>query len=155
MLYYIFLVILLAGSLWCAWQISVSDWRRRIIPDAYLFPLMLIGLVLTNWFIWPISPRDGITAAIFGYVITSVISMIFAAARHKNNDLHAPIGLGDIKLISVGGIWLGTTGLASALVIACIAGIVWGARKHQKYIPFAPFFIGGGILSLIVICFLI
>ena len=158
MISYIFFIILLMGAGLCAWGISVTDWRRRIIPDAYLFPLLLIGLAVTHFFTWPVSPGDGIVAAIFGYMLSAIIGYSFEyiqTRHHTPSATPAPIGMGDIKLIAVGGIWLGSVGLSTALIIACIGGLVLGKHKKQKYIPFAPFFICGGILSLITMAFLI
>jgi prepilin signal peptidase PulO-like enzyme (type II secretory pathway) len=63
--------------------------------------------------------------------------------------------MGDVKLLAAGGIWLGTAGLALAIVISCAAGAIWGLAKKQKYIPFAPFFIGGAIMALLAAGFLI
>lgn len=143
-------------AIFCAWRISMADFRRRIIPDAYLLPLAIIGLVLVAWFPWPFGPRVAAIGAAFGYVLSTVIGFIFEkiAYRHHNNTT-PPIGFGDIKLISTGGIWLGTTGLAIALIISCITGILWARNHNKKYIPFAPFFVIGGFLSLIAIAFLI
>ena len=152
MFYYVFFIILLAGAAACAWGISRADFRRRIIPDAYLFPLLLIGLVVTQFFPWPVTPSDGAIAAVAGYTLTSLIGLIFEKIHPSQTP---PIGMGDIKLISVAGIWLGSVGLAGALALACILGMIWGATKKQKYIPFGPFLIIGGILSLITITFLI
>ena len=156
-LYNISFIVLLAVSAWLAWRISVADWRRRIIPDAYLFPLLLIGLIIIAFFPWFSNIGDSAIAAICGYALAAIIGYLFDITKTKNHkhSVVAPIGMGDIKLISVGGIWLGTFGLALALVIACVSGMVWGYIKRQKYIPLAPFFIGGGILSLIIIAFLL
>lgn len=154
-IYNIFFCILLAIAAWCAWKISVADWRRRIIPDVYLFPLLLIGLIMATFFPWPVTIGQSVIAATSGYILATLIGFVFEkiGTRHKKSDI--PIGMGDIKLIATGGVWLGATGLAMALVIACISGIIWGMRQKQKYIPFAPFFIIGGILSLITMAFLI
>jgi prepilin signal peptidase PulO-like enzyme (type II secretory pathway) len=67
----------------------------------------------------------------------------------KRNPDHDPIGFGDVKLLAAGGIWLGATGLAVAIAVACAAGGIWGLCKKQKYIPFAPFFFVGAIIALI------
>lgn len=147
--------ILLAFSIWCAWKISVADWRRRIIPDVYLFPLLLSGLVITVFFTWPGTIAESIIAATAGYALAFIVGFLFDKFNHKNDKKDSPIGLGDIKLIAVGGIWLGTTGLATALIISCIAGIIWGKLNKQRFIPFAPFFIIGGILALLVNAFLL
>ena len=150
MIFYIFYVVLLAIALYCATKISIADFRRRIIPDVYLFPLMLIGLILITFFPFPIPLVDAVLGATFGYITTCIIGIIFERRMQKaGTQITPPIGMGDIKLIGVGGLWLGATGLATALVVACIGGAIWAHRQHQKYIPFAPFFLIGGILSFI------
>ncbi len=157
MIFYIVCIFLLLVAALCAWGISVADFRRRIIPDAYLFPLMLVGLLMSAMCpFWIVTPIDAAIGAGFGYVIAAGIGFLFDYAyRRQNPDMVAPIGMGDIKLISVGGIWMGVTGLAIALVVACVTGIVWARVQHQKYIPFGPFFVIGGILALIIMFFLI
>lgn len=156
MIWQIFFIILLAVALWCAWKISVADLRRRIIPDAYLWPLFLIGLLITNWWPWIIGPRMAATSAVFGYALAAGIGFIFDVIRRRTNpNAETPIGLGDIKLIATGGLWLGIQGLGLALIVACITGGAWARAKHQRYIPFAPFFVVGAILSLIAMAFLL
>ncbi len=156
MIFNIFFILLLVAAIACAGLISVADFRRRIIPDAYLFPLMLIGLILITFFGFPIDMRDAVIGATFGYAMSAIVGFAFDYfIRRKNPNATTPIGLGDIKLIGVGGLWLGTNGLALALIIACITGAIWARAKNQKYIPFAPFFLLGGILSLITDLFLL
>ncbi|MDE6481755.1 MAG: A24 family peptidase [Alphaproteobacteria bacterium] len=155
-LYYGFFGVLLAGALWCMYQISAADWRRRIIPDAFLFPLLIAGLIITTFFPWPHNTQAAAMGAAFGYALAALVGFAFDyVMRKKNPDVVAPIGMGDIKLIATGGIWLGPTGLAWALVAACVLGGGWGYCKKQKYIPFAPFFVIGGILSFLGIAFLL
>jgi len=157
MISYIFFIILLVAAVACLWQISVADWRRRIIPDAYLWPLLLIGLIIVNWSpFWIVGPRLAAASAAIGYTLAAGVGFVFDYLRRKKNpDADTPIGMGDIKLIAVGGLWLGPTGLYLALIMACILGIAWGKWRHQKYIPFAPFFAIGGFLALITVVFLI
>lgn len=158
MIYNIFFIILLTFAIFCATQITIADIRRRIIPDAYLFPLLITGLIVTACFSWVISPQAAALGAGFGFAMSAIIGVAYEhISRRDTSDKNyiPPIGLGDIKLIATGGIWLGPTGLSIALIISCILGIAWGATKHQKYIPFAPFFIIGGFLSLITIWFLL
>ena len=155
-LYYGAFAFILTCAAWCMYKISIADWRRRIIPDAYLFPLMIMGLVVTSFFTWPNNIYDAIIGGAFGYVMAAGIGFIFDhVIRRKNPDAIPPIGMGDIKLIFTGGIWLGTGGLAWALALACIGGAIWGRRTHQHYIPFAPFFVIAGILSFIINTFLL
>ena len=155
-IFWTFFVILLMLALYLCYKISKTDMRRRIIPDGYLFPLLIIGLVILAFFPWPFGIQIGVIGMAFGYMMTAIIGLIFdKILSHRNPNAESPIGMGDIKLIAVGGLWCGPTGLAIALVLACVFGAAWAYRKKQKFIPFAPFFIIGGILSLITIAFLI
>ena len=127
----------------------------RRFPSAY-YPGRIPVSTVADWIgrhpVFPVTPSDGAIAAVAGYTLTSLIGLIFEKFQPSQTP---PIGMGDIKLISVAGIWLGSVGLAGALALACILGMIWGATKKQKYIPFGPFLIIGGILSLITITFLI
>lgn len=153
-LYNIIFFILLVAAVFFALKISFADWRRRIIPDVYLLPLSLAGLIIVIFFPWPVSPAEAVITATSGYLMASVVGWLFEQLGNKKTAV-SPIGLGDIKLITTGGIWLGSLGLSMALILACISGIIWGRHQKQKFIPFAPFFITSGILSLIIITFLI
>lgn len=155
-IFWLFFVILLLLALYLGYKISATDMRRRIIPDGYLFPLMIIGMIVTTFFPWPIGIQTGVVGMAFGYIMATAVGLIFdKIITHRNPNADSPIGMGDIKLIAVGGLWCGPTGLAIALVLACIFGAAWAYRKKQKFIPFGPFFIMGGILSLIIIAFLV
>ena len=153
MFFYTFFTLLLLGATFCIWRISVADFRRRIIPDAYLFPLLLIGLILTHFFPWICTTAESIAGAVIGYALASIIGLLFE--KFSKNKIDTPIGMGDIKLLAVSGLWLGTNGLAIALVYSCIFGSIWAHNKKQKFIPFAPFLFLGGFLSFITILFLL
>lgn len=158
MIYNIFFIVLLILAIFCTVRITIADLRRRIIPDIYLFPLLIIGLVITAWFPWIVSPKAAALGAAFGFGLSAIIGFAYERISRNKESTKTdipPIGLGDIKLIGTGGIWLGATGLSIALIISCVLGMIWGAARHQKYIPFAPFFVAGGFLSLITIWFLL
>ena len=149
----IFFYVILIGAIYCAVRMSTNDFQRRIIPDVYLFPFLFAGLLITTFFPWPVSIGDAVIGGSIGYCLGLIVGFIFERTQKKQK--YPPIGMGDIKLLGAGGIWLGTIGLAIAMIIACISSVIWGKRKRQKYIPFAPFFLTGGFLSLIIIQFLI
>ena len=155
-IFYATFVLLLGLAIYLGYTIAAADMRRRIIPDAYLFPLMIIGAIITTFFPWPHNVATGVIGMTFGYIMAAIIGLIFDRIITKH-DPHAetPIGMGDIKLIAVGGLWCAPRGLAIALIFACIFGAIWAYRKKQKFIPFAPFFISGSILSLIITAFLL
>ena len=153
MISYIFFSLILVGAIFCCFRMSTNDLKHRIIPDVYLFPFLFAGLLITTFFPWPITISDSVVGGAMGYCLGLIIGFIFEHFTKKQK--YPPIGMGDIKLLGAGGIWLGTMGLAMALVFACVLSLVWGYRKKQRYIPFAPFFLLGGFLSLIIIQFLI
>ena len=155
MIFDIFFYLLITMAIVLAVMISLADLRRRIIPDAYLFPLMLIGLILTTFYSFPTDISNAVIGATFGYIMATIIGILFDKLHKNKNTPYPPIGMGDIKLIGVGGLWLGTNGLGLALIFACLIGAIWARFNHQKYIPFAPFFLIGGFLSFLTGLFLL
>ena len=65
MIFNIFFSLLIATAIWLAIMISRADLRRRIIPDAYLFPLMLIGLILTTFYSFPTDISNAVIGATY------------------------------------------------------------------------------------------
>jgi len=153
MIYYIFFSFVLIGAIFCAYRMATADFQRRIIPDVYLFPFLFAGLLTTSFFPWPITISDSVVGGALGYCLGLIVGFIFE--HTKKNQKYPPIGMGDIKLLGAGGIWLGTVGLSIALIISCVLAMIWNWRHHEKYIPFAPFFLSGGFLTLIIIQFLL
>ena len=153
MIYYIFFSCVLIGAIYCAIRMAMADFRRRIIPDVYLFPFLFAGLLTTAFFPWPITIFDSVVGGAMGYCLGLIVGFIFTKIKHEQK--YPPIGMGDIKLLGAGGIWFGTLGLAISMVISCVLAYIWNWKKHEQYIPFAPFFLIGGFLSLIIILFLI
>jgi leader peptidase (prepilin peptidase)/N-methyltransferase len=116
-------------------MITVEDARRRVIPDIWLWPLLLAGLYVFGGY------EENIVAAIAGYALG--FALMWAL---KKKDA---LGYGDVKLLSVAGLWLGINGLSVAVVSACLIGIAWGLARKQRYVPFAPFlFLGTAIYYL-------
>ena len=153
MIFYIFFALVLIGAIFCAYRMATTDFKRKIIPDVYLFPFLFAGLITATFFPWPITIADSVVGGATGYCLGLIIGFIFE--HIKKHQKYPPIGMGDIKLLGAGGIWLGTIGLSFALFFSCILALLWNIRQKQKYIPFAPFFLIGGFLSFITILFLL
>ena len=153
MIYYIFFSLVLFGALFCAYRMAITDFKRRIIPDVYLFPFLFAGLLTSTFFPWPITIADSVVGGAMGYCLGLIVGFIFE--HIKKHEKYPPIGMGDIKLLGAGGVWLGTFGLSIAMIISCFLAFLWNIGRHEKYIPFAPFFLMSGFLSLITIWFLV
>ena len=116
------LVVLLGALTWS----TVTDLRRRAIPNGCAFATALSGLAL--------GVAEGTLArSLAGGLV--VLAMLLLAAGASARVSGAPgIGGGDVKLLSALGLWLGpVTGLA-AVALSCLLGVVgWalaaGARR--------------------------
>lgn len=148
MIFTIFFIFFVVLALFFSIKIAVSDFRRRIIPDIYLFGLLFIGLIIVENFTWICSIQNGIFTGATTYLITCGLGWLFD--KLKKTDLTS-IGFGDIKLLSVCGIWLGSYGLAISLIIACVLAGIWAKKHHQQYVPLAPFLLSGAIIALIIL----
>jgi len=154
MFFYLLFTLIFLGSGFCAFRMSVIDFKRRIIPDVYLFPFLLAGLLVVTfvpW--WCVTMYDAVLGGSIGYCLGVVVNFIFE--RIKKDLKYPPIGMGDIKLLGAGGVWLGTLGLTISMILTCLLSVVWMIYKKDKYIPFAPFFLTSAFLTLISMFFLI
>jgi len=145
--------LVLIGAIFCAVRMATADFKRRIIPDVYLFPFLFAGLITTTFFPWSVTISDSVIGGAMGYCLGLIVGFIFD--KIKPNQKYPPIGMGDIKLLGAGGIWFGTMGLSLAMIISCVLAYIWNWKRKEKYIPFAPFFLISGFLSLLIIQFLL
>lgn len=125
--------------------ITLTDLDRRIIPNRILAAAAIVGgvlIVVTD----PSSiPERAISAAAAG-------GALFVAALAYPRGM----GLGDVKLAAVMGLFLGRN-VAPAIIVALLAGSVVGlaiiAREgssaRKRAIPFGPFLALGGVVGLL------
>lgn len=120
------------------------DLDHRIIPNKILLPAAIWGLAATIAF----RPDNIDDSLIAGGIAFS--ALLLAALAYP-----AGMGMGDVKLAGVMGIYLGS-GVAPALLAAFLAGSVVGlviiAREgrdaRKKGVPFGPFLAFGGLIGL-------
>jgi leader peptidase (prepilin peptidase) / N-methyltransferase len=125
--------------------ISNSDLDMRVIPNAVLFCSLLAGLIAMSlaypdeWVTWAAS-----AAIAFG--VFFLIALVYPRG----------MGMGDVKLAGVMGLYLGRA-VAPSLLFAFAAGALVGvavmARAgvedgRKTAIPFGPFMAAGGILGI-------
>lgn len=115
----LFLLCLALGLLVC---LAVIDMRVRLLPNIYVFPFAACGIVfhlVAQFDI--ISLPDMLLGGAAGYGLLWIIR--FAANRYYGQD---SLGLGDVKLMGGGGLWLGLEGILFALTIGAFAGAAHG-----------------------------
>ena len=126
---------------------GVIDLERRIIPNRITGPAAVVGLALGLALDPAGEPKRLLWAAIAGGF------MLVAALVNP-----AGLGMGDVKLVAVMGLYLGPAVIVAVLIAllaslsagVLIAGRV-GVRKARKtQLPLGPFLAAGGIVAAVV-----
>jgi leader peptidase (prepilin peptidase) / N-methyltransferase len=120
------------------------DLDHRIIPNKILLPAAIWGIVGTIIF----RPDNIDDSPIAGGI--AFMALFLAAVAYP-----AGMGMGDVKLAGVMGIYLGS-GVAPAMLAAFLAGSIVGvviiaregADARKKGVPFGPFLALGGLIGL-------
>lgn len=126
--------------------VSVVDIRERIVPNSAVLFGFLWGLVALA-IIDPGQLLGHLLAALIAGGALLIISLVYPAG----------MGMGDVKLTAVIGLYLGSA-VAPALLIAFLLGSVigiatvikQGAVARKQAVPFAPFLATGGITALFI-----
>ena len=122
---------------------AICDLRKREIPDAIPFFIVLIGFISIN-----------ILEALVGLFMTGIPYLLAAILIKK--DVGLSIGGGDIKLMGACGFVLGAPFGTLQSIISLLLSLVVGmyvkasnsnSNWNQISLPLAPFFCVGGILS--------
>jgi len=125
--------------------VAAIDLDHRIVPNKVLAPMAVYGVVAGAL----VSPH-----ALVGGLITGAAAFAFllvAALAHP-----AGMGMGDVKLAGVMGLYLGLS-VVPALAVAFLAGslvgvailVRHGAGARKRGVPFAPFMALGGVVALL------
>ncbi len=125
--------------------ITLTDLERRVIPNKVLIVSAIAGVALAAALDPSSLPERAIAAAAAG-------GFFFAVALAYPRGM----GLGDVKLAAVMGLFLGR-GVAPAILVALLAGSLGGlaliarhgAAARKRAIPFGPFLALGGVVGLL------
>ncbi len=121
--------VFLSGLLVAAW----IDWDTQLVYDVLLMPLMIVAFVRAFY-------MSALPWSLLGFVVMGcVMGGIYLLAR-------GGMGLGDVKLCLVLGLWLGAEKALWCLFLASLTGsmtaltlIALGRRTWKEPLPFAPF----------------
>ncbi len=124
--------------------ITFIDLRHMIIPDIVVYPAITIGLLISLFKGYEFLFDSVLGGIIGGFTIFLIIFLS-----------RGGMGIGDIKLATMIGIFLGVNYIIMALILSFIIGgfigiflLLLKIKKRKDPIPFGPFLSIGAILSL-------
>ncbi|MGL4824758.1 MAG: prepilin peptidase [Alphaproteobacteria bacterium] len=117
------------------WWISFSDFQKGIIPDGALILLMLLYVWKANFSFFP---TIGLRCCLF-FALAFFLKIAYHALRKKEG-----LGWGDVKFLTVSGLWISLTALPSFLFITGVAGFLLGVF-WRFYVKKAAFPLGPAI----------
>lgn len=130
------------------------DYKSQIIPNRLTLTLLEIGLIFT--FINGVSNLNVAIDRIMGFFVGIVIFLIITFLGKLFSGKEA-VGFGDVKLISVLGLFFGWRNIIAisiiSFLIAAIVSIVLLLVKRKSlnvYIAFGPFIVISSILIMFV-----
>ncbi|MEA2308065.1 MAG: leader peptidase (prepilin peptidase) / N-methyltransferase [Thermoleophilaceae bacterium] len=120
------------------------DLEHRIVPNKILLPMAVYGIAASAVVRTDMLPELLIAGG------AAFTFLLLAALIHP-----AGMGMGDVKLAGVMGLYLGAS-IAPALLVAFLSGSVvgiavmlrHGAQGRKRGVPFAPFLALGGVVAL-------
>jgi leader peptidase (prepilin peptidase)/N-methyltransferase len=125
--------------------ISAVDLRYRIIPDRITIPLAVAGVVLGGALRTSDLPELGISA--FGAGLFLLAAALLAPSG---------MGMGDVKLVFVLGLFLGRTVVVAVVVGLCSVVVPMlamipsqGLRARKMHVALGPFLALGGMVALL------
>jgi len=125
--------------------VAAIDLDHRIVPNKILLPSAVWGLA-AGIAVWPDFMPEALIAGTGAFVFLLVAALAYPAG----------MGMGDVKLAGVMGLYLGLD-VIPALAVAFVAGSAVGLAilaRHgrdarKRGVPFAPFLALGGLVGLL------
>lgn len=134
------------GCVFCATLlvITITDLEHRIIPNTILIASLIAGVALAVLADQGDLDERAIAAAI-AFAVLFLVALVYPSG----------MGMGDVKLAGLMGIYLGRA-VAPALLFGFLFGAVFGlaliarrgAEARKQAVPFGPFLAAGGLVGL-------
>jgi leader peptidase (prepilin peptidase) / N-methyltransferase len=136
---------------WALLVLTVIDFREQLLPDSITLPLLWLGLILSCFAVFPVTPRASIAGAVFGYLSLWSVYHLYRLVTGKHG-----MGHGDFKLLAALGAWFGGLALPMIILLSSVVGSVVGisliafrGRDRNVPISFGPYLAGAGWLTLV------
>ncbi|MFF0989898.1 prepilin peptidase [Kocuria nitroreducens] len=160
------LFILVALFLGASWQLpaylffasvavvlAVIDLRHHLLPNAVVLPALSIGFVLLTLAAAGENTWDALLRAVLGAVVLFMLYLVLAIISP------AGLGMGDVKLAAVLGLFLGYQGWGALFVGALLASVfgalvglvVLTTRRGglRSDVPFGPSLLAGALVAVL------
>jgi leader peptidase (prepilin peptidase)/N-methyltransferase len=133
--------------------LACIDLRYGIIPDWLNLSIAVIGLaraILLGG--WEAALGVGCEGTAVGTIAWLLRRLYFMFRNYQG------LGLGDVKLLAVSGIWIGVAGVPVQLLVGSLAALAAAGGLHlagrtmtrQTSLPFGPFLALGLLVTLIL-----
>jgi len=136
---------------WALIAMSLIDIDHQILPDNIVLPMLWLGLICNQFYLFA-TPIDALIGAITGYLVLWIFYWGFKLITGKEG-----MGYGDFKMLSMLGAWGGWQLIPLIILISSIVGVILGIAilKLRKLdygtatIPFGPYLAIAGFIALI------
>lgn len=120
-------------------RIIAVDLCHQLILNIYVFPLIILGLILPQYF--------GLTTWASSYISVGcvILFMLCVMGLQKLSTGKAGVGMGDYKFMILMALWLGGSGLLTAVFIAFLISLplFFIPKKGEVFVPMAPGLVTG------------
>jgi len=133
--------------------LSVIDLEHYLLPNRIVFPLAGAGLVLLGIAAFAEGAGDDFVRAVLGGVVAFVALGVLHLISPRG------MGLGDVKLAFVLGLYLGWLGwgevflgLFLGFLLGALIGVLLIAtrlRSRKDHVPFGPFLAAGTLIAIV------
>ncbi len=135
--------------IWALIALAAIDFDTQLLPDDITLPLLWLGLIF-NIFGTYTSLSTAVIGAMLGYLVLWSVYWLFKLVTGKEG-----MGYGDFKLLAALGAWFGWQMLPLIILLSSLVGAVIGitliiAMRHGRNvpIPFGPYLVGAGLITL-------
>jgi leader peptidase (prepilin peptidase)/N-methyltransferase len=125
--------------------VTMTDLERRVIPNAVLLAGTAAGVVVLA-----VTAPDSLPAHA-GAALGAGLALLLVALAYPRG-----MGMGDVKLAAVMGLYLGRSvipAIAVAVLVGALVGLALmardGAAARKTAVPFGPFLALGGLVGLL------